>query len=318
VTAPTRSYEKVHYELRPSKQVERKMLVDTFMELTAAGFPIRDYQYTGMGSFYFIDFALFHRYLGICNMLSVEFSSEIEKRVQFNSPFGCIKLALDDISNQIPSLSSDLCHILWLDYDSIITADIVDAIVLAAGQLSCGSILLVTVDAEPPTSTVSPLSAGKYTARYYEKECGLWMPTTPRAGAFARSRLPFLNREIISRAIVHGLRGRQGVSYEPLFCFVYADGHQMLSVGGMIAGQSDASRLGLLNTERLPFLRRRVSSPPFQIRVPMITRRERLTLEANMPSNGKWKPDVFGMSEKDFEEYCRLYRYYPAYTETLL
>ena len=60
---PTESYQKVHYELRPAKQVERRMLVDALLGLAVAGFPIQDYQYTGMGSIYFIDFILFHRFL---------------------------------------------------------------------------------------------------------------------------------------------------------------------------------------------------------------------------------------------------------------
>ena len=49
------SWRKVPYDLRPAKQAERRMLVDAFMILSQAGFPIRDYQYTGMGSVYFVD-----------------------------------------------------------------------------------------------------------------------------------------------------------------------------------------------------------------------------------------------------------------------
>jgi hypothetical protein len=53
MSTPTASYLKVHYELRPAKQVERRMLIDAFQQLAQAGFQIRDYQYTGMGSIYF-------------------------------------------------------------------------------------------------------------------------------------------------------------------------------------------------------------------------------------------------------------------------
>ena len=87
MSTPTQSYLKVPYDLRPAKQVERRMLIDAFHRLTSAGFPIADYQYTGMGSIYFVDFILFHKLLGMDKLLSVEFDKDIEKRVKFNAPF---------------------------------------------------------------------------------------------------------------------------------------------------------------------------------------------------------------------------------------
>ena len=64
-----KSWENVHYEFRPAKQVERRMLIHTFQSLMELGFPISKYKYTGLGSIYFVDFAMFHRYLGISKFL---------------------------------------------------------------------------------------------------------------------------------------------------------------------------------------------------------------------------------------------------------
>jgi uncharacterized membrane protein len=66
------------------------MLVHAFQCLMEAGFPIADYQYTGLGSIYFIDFILFHRYLGIDKFLSVEVADDIRRRVRFNRPYKCV------------------------------------------------------------------------------------------------------------------------------------------------------------------------------------------------------------------------------------
>ena len=52
---PTESYLEVNYALRPSKEVERRMIIDALHILSCAGLPIRDYQYTGLGSFYYVD-----------------------------------------------------------------------------------------------------------------------------------------------------------------------------------------------------------------------------------------------------------------------
>ena len=46
---------KVQYELRSAKQVERRMLIDALQTLSASGFDISQYQYTGFGSVYFVD-----------------------------------------------------------------------------------------------------------------------------------------------------------------------------------------------------------------------------------------------------------------------
>ena len=110
----SRSSLKVPYDLRPAKQIERRMLVDGFQRLAQAGFPIRDYQYTGFGSLYFVDFVLFHKLLGIHRMLTVEHDQSLADRVEFNRPFDCVEIAMKSAGEVIPSLARDLRHILWL------------------------------------------------------------------------------------------------------------------------------------------------------------------------------------------------------------
>src|ERR1700756_1198523 len=144
------SYTKVFYDLRPGKQIERRMLLDTVQLLSNGGFRISDYQYTGFGSIYFVDFVLFHKYLGITKLLSLEHDPTAEKRARFNKPYELIKLEIKSAFDAIPSLDRDVKHILWLDYDFGLEASVLLDIEQAAFQLSPGSILLVTVDVEPP------------------------------------------------------------------------------------------------------------------------------------------------------------------------
>jgi len=142
---------KIPYNLRMAKQIERHMIVDALQILSRAHFPISDYQYTGLGSIFFVDFIMFHKILGIHRMLSVEFSKKIKKRVKFNRPFRNIKIEYGRIGEFIPSLSKDLKHMVWLDYDYRLNRDdVLTDVILACSELSCGSILLVTVDLEMP------------------------------------------------------------------------------------------------------------------------------------------------------------------------
>ena len=43
MTAPSKSYKQVFYDLRPGKQVERRMIMDALGRLMNGGIPIRDY-----------------------------------------------------------------------------------------------------------------------------------------------------------------------------------------------------------------------------------------------------------------------------------
>lgn len=309
-----KSYDKVHYEFRPAKQVERRMILDLLQRLMEVGFLISSYQYTGLGSLYFIDFILFRRYLGITRMVSAESSPEVEKRVKFNKPYGSIEIYPGDIADCIPSLSLDRKHILWLDYDRVITEAAIDAIVLASTQLSPGSLLLVTVDAEPPVKE----GKTKQWRQYFQREARDYLGNIAKDRQFARSKLISINASIIEKAIMHGLAGRSDVSFFPLLNFVYADGHHMLSVGGMIGTEEDGQKLKMLNALKFPFLRNSIVGNPYSIRVPLLTRKERLHLDGAMPCRPSWRPREFEMKPEDVQAYREIYPYFPAYTEMLL
>ena len=314
-----KSYEKVHYEFRPAKQVERRMLLDAFQKMMAVGFSISDYQYTGMGSIYFIDFILFHRYLGIRKLVSVEASEDV-KRVRFNRPFRLVKIKHSDIAEVIPHLSTDLHHILWLDYDEILGGDIIYTVELAASHLSAGSFLLITVDVEPPGRPEDGPDGWGPEAwrRYFLEEAEDYLSPQSSATDFGRSSLAKINASILDSAIRSGLTGRTDVSFLPLFNFLYADGHEMLSVGGMIGTESDGRLLGQLDRTQLNFLRDSIVKAPYEIRVPRITRKERLHLDREMPCPDDWRPREFEMKSEDVLAYREIYRHYPAYMEGIL
>lgn len=310
----TYSYEKVNYELRPAKQVERRMFIDVFQRLMPLGFPIADYQYTGMGSVYFVDFILFHRYLGIRRMVSVERSRKIKKRIEFNRPFGLVEIIIGDVANHVCSLSPDRKHLLWLDYDKVLDRQVLKAVHLAMTNLSPSSIFLLTVDAMPPRGKDDGPKEWK---EHFETEAGQYLWPNPRDDDFKEPKLASVNLHILKLAIESGLAGRTDVQFFPLFNFLYQDGHDMLTVGGMIAGETDCHSLRALDRETLPYLRTRLTSPPYKIRIPLVTRKERFYLDSEMPCDDQWQPDAFEMKKQDVRDYRKIYKYYPAYAEML-
>ncbi len=311
---PSESYLKVAYDLRPAKQIERRMLIDGLQRLGLAGFPIEDYQYTGFGSVYFVDFILFHKLLNITRLLNVEYSPKIKKRIRFNRPYKLIELAFKPIADVIPTLSPDLHHLLWLDYDSVLNASQLVDINLAATYLSPGSILLVTVDVEPPgSSTDGPEQWFDYFRGEAEQYLGEFNSITD----YVESKLTRINVQILFRAIQAGLAGR-GVTFVPLFNFLYADGHKMLTIGGVLATETERRKIQASTLAKTSYCRRDFNKPPYEIRVPRLTRKERLHLDCAMPSSKAWRPNEFELRDEDMLAYREIYRFFPAYAELLL
>jgi len=314
MSAVTESYLKVHYELRPAKQVERRMMMDAFQRMNAAGFQLSDYQYTGFGSVYFIDFSLLHKFLGIRRMLSVEHSPKVRNRVYFNKPYDLVEIEIASISDVIPRLSRDRKHILWLDYDDMLNADQLSDLSLSCAQLSPGSILLVTVDAEPPVKNGSPSEW----CEHFRQEARDLFNIRWSATDFKESLLVRRNIDILSNAIQQGLAGRAEITFHPIFNFLYADGHRMLTIGGVIGTESDERMLRACHFERVHYTRTNLRYEPFRIEVPHVTRKERLYLDAAMPCADGWTPSEFEMDWPKVQAYRDIYRFFPAYAEMML
>ncbi|MCX6600756.1 MAG: hypothetical protein NT025_04245 [bacterium] len=308
----SQSYLKVQYDLRPAKQVERKMLIDGLQNLTHAGFDIAGYQYTGLGSTYFVDFILFHKLLGMSNMLSVEHDWRIKKRVRFNRPFRSVRIKIGKIGDVIPELPLSRKHLLWLDYDFALNADVLDDVFLAASRLTRGSILLVTVDVEPPSDNEDAVEVMKY----YEDASGLYFPSDAIVADFAKSRLKFINVKIIENALLAGVAPRN-IEFIPLFNFSYRDGHAMITVGGMIGGDAERRLIRKSQITKEPYYCNNFRTRRCEIVVPRVTRKERYYLDAAMPCAKNWKPKEFELRKKDIEAYRKIYRFFPSYAELL-
>jgi len=306
----------VQFDLRPAKQVERRMLVDAFQRLGQVGFSIRDYEYVGFGGLHFVDFLIFHKLLGINNMLSIEHDTSIEGRVQYNCPFDCVSIKMDSSSNVIPTLSRDDQYILWLDYDGPVSTSIATDMYMAGSQLSRGSILLATVDVEPP----DPEKTDAQTSlEYFRKEVGNYVGAVDISD-FAESNLHRISRRVLMNALKDGMSGRKGIQYYPLFYFVYADERKMMTIGGVVCSSVEKRNMKSMDMEGAVYLRRRLGEKesPYQIVVPVITKKERHLMDSAMPCAEGWQPEGFTIPEADIRVYREIYRFLPAYAELLL
>jgi hypothetical protein len=304
----------VQFDLRPAKQVERRMLLDAFQRLAEAGFSIRDHKYTGFGALHFVDFVIFHKLLGIAQMLSVEHDPTLEGRVRFNCPFSSIEIVMGSATDVIPTLSPDQQHILWLDYDEPVTKENLNDVYLAGSQLSSGSFLIVTVDVEPPVKDAYDAHTNK---SYFKEEAGNYLGLLD-IKEFTKENLYKPSRQVILSALKEGMAGRIGIDFHPLFYFLYKDGHRMMTLGGMIGSKAEKRKLGSMNKEGAVYLRMTDKAKPYEIKVPVFTRKERHLLDSAMPCAAGWQPLEFAIPAEHIKIYREIYRFLPSYVEILL
>jgi hypothetical protein len=320
---------RVQYDLRPAKQVERRMIVDALQHLQAAGFSIMDYQYTGFGAIYFVDFILFHKLLGMSRLLSLERMTSLGSRVEFNKPFKCVEVKMESASSAIPNLSRDVRHMVWLDYDGVIQKEFLSDIQSAMTVLQPGSILLVTVDVEPPEEydykainsdfdSTKEVMGPKHWKRYFEHHASTYLTLGLTEDDFGRTQLHARTIEILRAAFARSIVPRTELEFLPMFNFVYKDSHWMLSMGGMIAGKTEKRLLRSTTLRETQYYRDTFDSPPFEIAVPRLTRKERIYLDREMPSIDGWTPKEFDIDPEELRRYRDIYRFLPAFAEILV
>jgi hypothetical protein len=305
------------------------MLVDALQRLQEAGFPITEYQYTGFGAIYFVDFILFHKLLGMHHLLSIERERSLQSRVEFNRPFGCVEVRINPASAEIPSLSRDLNHVLWLDYDGVLHKDFLSDIQSALTILPSGSMLLVTVDVEPPEPAdymgVDPafdmtteILGPKHWKRYFEFHASSYIPLGAAETSFGKAELAARTADILRACFERSIVVRPDLSFAPMFNFIYRDSHLMLTMGGMIADPADRRKLKDSTLGETNYYRENFDASPFEITVPRLTRKERAALDRGMPAPDGWHPEEFDIEPDIIMRYRDIYRFLPAFAEILI
>lgn len=323
VSPNSKSYEEVNYTIRPSKQVERKLFIEAFHHLREAGYNISDYTYVGLGSVFYVDFILFHKYVYINKMICVE-KSDIPKRMKFNQPYEFIDLKMQPFSDVLPGLNKQEKYIIWLDYDYGLNKDILDDLGNVAFFLRPGSILIVTVDAEPKIhqdpilkEELTKEKRDEYLLKFYTDAFGKHVGEI-RKSDIAKNQLPHLFARVIRSQLETSMASREDEKFYQLFNFRYADGAQMLTIGGIIDlknKEDELRRSGIFAKDYI-----QEEADPIEISVPPLTIREKQWLDSkDHPRllSGELKPD-FELDSNLLRNYLRYYKHYPTFYEIFL
>ncbi len=352
------SFDSVNYYLRPNKNIERKLLFEGLARLGRT-FNIRDYQYIGFGSIWFVDFLIAHRLLGISDMVSIENTNPGFERAQFNKPFRCITIRHGDSSRLIPDLDfRGRPVVAWLDYDKPLRqSQVLEDITLLCAKAIGGSIIIVTINAHTnqlgdaassaedalksinsiitnvgleeaeKLSRIEELSrqvdVKQFAARKQalEELVGDLMPSELSPKDFQRKRFPTVLARVLFNKFDHSIRATGRIErFQPLFNFSYQDNAPMITVGGMVASESD---LALMEQSKVQEEFYVTGREQFDIDVPQLTIKEKMALDRLLPeANSKELTadsikDEYEFSIKDIHltAYRRLYKHYPVYGE---
>lgn len=328
------NFEKINYNLRPAKNVERKMLCEAFSRLSLLE-SIRRYRYIGFGSAYFSDFSLFHKTLGITKLLSIEKEKEYASRIEFNKPLSCVDVEYGESSEVLVTLPWKRWKeksIIWLDYTGKLTESILGDIRTVVSELKPGSVFFLSVNVDQdkkPESyklTTKEFRIKKLKSRFAEQD----IPKVAYDLNLNTDENSSLMWEIIDNTIRNtvlvrngGLDAQDKLSYKQIFNFYYDDSVSMLTVGGIIYDNSQAKRVREMSFENLEFVR--TGRESFNISVPNLTFREIHALDKLLPNKeaivsgtikkvGKKLP----LEAEDIKNYANIYRYFPAFTEANL
>jgi len=309
-----RSYEKINYSLRPAKNIERKMIVEVLRKLSNME-SIDAYYYIGFGSMFFSDFSLFHRSLGLINMISIEKDEENRERFLFNRPYGCIKIEFGHSNEVLPRLDWTARSITWLDYDNMLNHSVITDLEFICSSTPSGSVLLVSVNAEPGSLNDPRL-------KDLQKRVGEdHLPGDITEKDLAGWGTAKIYRRIINNIIEQTLTDRNGglapgnkLKYMQLFNFNYCDNAKMVTVGGLIFDEEVKPQVNRCDFHGLPFVKS--STDPYKIETPNLTFKEMRYLDEQLPIHDPNNLDGKGIPSKDLRNYANFYKWFPNFAET--
>jgi hypothetical protein len=265
-------------------------------------------------------------------MISLEQDKETWKRQKFNKPISCIDCINESSGEFIQKFERINDTIVWLDYTSAkyLRSQLQEFQALLS-TLYPNDIVKITLNANP-----SALLSGNFKSNNEVQELrfaklnnqlGSLIPANVTPDLMIHKEYPKALFLILERAAKLSLSGLP-VYFQPLTCFTYADGQQMLTVTGILlekGKEKENTKIFLSSTGILDWELSKViwDDSPTVINVPDLTIREKLLVDSLLPNSPIEKiQDELGFlfnnkpteSLKMLETYALFYRHAPHFS----
>src|SRR4051812_13576235 len=117
MTSPSSTAWFIDYDVRPNKQIERKILFETIRTAELAGVEVASLPYIGLGGFRFTDFVAAKRILGTSSFVSLERDKSLYPRCEFNKPFESVSVRNVSAQDFLTNNGLSAPAVVWLDFE---------------------------------------------------------------------------------------------------------------------------------------------------------------------------------------------------------
>lgn len=311
----------IPYDIRPSKQIERRIILDMLLTAAASGFPIGSSRYVGMGGIKFFDFIMFHRYLGLKVFISLEHDPDLLARCKFNKPFENVTIYEGSFSDFITDFRSSSPHIFWVDYDYGLSEDLKDDLLSVGSKIPPDSFLFLTVDGEPKRTMAKASSEARMND--FEEQLGYFVGRRTLRD-FEDDQFRKTVADILLRIVRYAFNARPDGSFFPILKLIYRDSSWMVTVGGFFSSLERGADLVREWQSRMAFLPRHSDERFYELPRFNITDLERKLLDMHatrrVPRQRRDQIPTrileLGFNRSFIANYRKLIRYIPRYFES--
>ena len=311
---------KVQYEVRPSKQTERRIILDILRAGSGIGVRLDKYQYLGFGGVRFYDFEMIFRHLGIRDMTSLEIDETLVARCRYNKPFGFIDFHEKRLDSFLQRTSFKKPVIAWLDYDCVMNSDVVSDMRTVSATIPMGSFVFVTVDAKIPPGLATMSPEARLLAM--KEEYGEFAIAN-KPSELTTEKFPFFAEQVLWSSLSESLSKRSDGTFLPLMRVFYKDTTLMMTVGACLCDPALEPLFRKQMNKQFRFLLPQNGTSPALIPAFNLTPRERLLLDTAVTRKpgeqnlGKTLRRL-GFKSEEIAEYKRMFRFVPKYTEAYI
>ena len=251
---------------------------------------------------------LFHKYLSIKQLTSIDDKKEDEKRFRFNIPFGFIDF---HIFNSNYFLQNKLAWgeklFIWLDYDTQIVENMLGDIEYVSSKAKPLDIFIITIEGESPEKPESFIEAF---SKHISPRCSV--------KEIKEGYTKTLNM-IVNGIIKKGLGNQpKKVNFLPLFNFEYKDTKKMYTYGGIFCDENNPKEKLKKYVSELSYISLDTDKI-VTIDCPLLTPREKMYLDSQIQKSGDLNSDTdkIGLRKEDLDKYKKYYKFYPQFFESI-
>jgi hypothetical protein len=312
------SDQRINYQVRPAKSIERKMLCDLIREIQlirADG----EMRYIGLGAKYFTDFLLLHNEFGVTDMISIEAEKERQIRYEFNKPLKCIQMWYGTTNEVLPQIDGfdEKMNLIWLDYDNSFEDTMLLDVETICRNLNVGSMFFVSCNysfrGEKPSEKMES----------FKNNVGDFFDEQIEKSNYTSKKMPIIIKKLIDNQInkTIDMRNRldqRHIQYLQLLFLTYKDGAPMMTIGGILADEELNEKIKNSNLfDKYSFMS--CDEHIFAIDIPKLTNKEIQLILKNLPISEKEFTEndqkFYGIEYEEICKFEKIYRYYPYYSE---